>query len=76
MKKNEHKTELGALKASLEWSIKVPGRMWQVEGYDVFRVGGKYGRYEIYRSAEPDAMLAHQVTLTLAFRWIAEAVHA
>lgn len=50
-----HKTELGALKSKLEWSIAAPGRAWIVEGYEIYRVGG---RYKINRVGEFDETLA------------------
>lgn len=71
----EYLTELGALKAQLEWAISIPGRAWIVEGYNVIRYRSEYRyRYQIDQRGPGGGKLKTCNSLTEAFRWIADRV--
>ncbi|MGX1763116.1 hypothetical protein ACWIG5_40550, partial [Streptomyces lydicus] len=72
-KKYEYATELGALKARLEWAVSVRGRSWIVEGYNITRRSDKgVFRYWIDRRGTGGTTLAVKDSLTEAFGWVAE----
>ena len=69
----EYKTELGALKAALEWRVSVPRRVWTVEGYNIIRLRSEYRtRYQIDQIGARGTVAENIATLTDAFRWVAE----